>query len=83
MSPFVVKFLVRPGCHLCDDARPVVAAEVGRAGGMVIEIDIESDDSLLKEYGLRIPVALGPDGSVLAEGIINRGHLRDAFKKIG
>ncbi len=76
-------FLTRPGCHLCDDARPVVLAAAASAGAVVEERDVESDDRLLANYGLRIPVVLAPDGSVLAEGIIgNRRELAAAIRKL-
>ena len=42
----------RPGCHLCDDARTVLE----RVGEPFEEVDIESDDELLKRYLERIPV---------------------------
>jgi glutaredoxin len=46
----------RPGCHLCDVARRVIAAEQPRAGFDLAEIDISGDDALELEYGIRIPV---------------------------
>ena len=46
----------RPGCHLCDAARDVIAAERGHTAFAFEEIDIETSDDLLKEYGVRIPV---------------------------
>ena len=80
MSRFSVKFLVRVNCHLCDDARPIVDDEVGRAGGIVVEVDVDSDDVLVRDYGMRIPVVLAPDGSVLDEGLIDRKRLRKALR---
>lgn len=64
----MVKFLTRPGCHLCEEALPVVREAARRAGLEVKTVDVESDDALVAEYGLRIPVVLGPDGTVLWEG---------------
>jgi glutaredoxin len=46
----------RKGCHLCDEARAVLVA----IGEPFDDVDIESDDDLLKRYLERIPViALG------------------------
>jgi len=59
----------------------MVAREIGRAGGSVVETDIEGDDQLTSDYGMRIPVVLGPDGTVLDEGIINGKRLRAALRK--
>lgn len=51
----------RPGCHLCDAAREVIMAERGRSDFGFEEIDIETSDELLKEYGIRIPVVTVDD----------------------
>ena len=46
----------RPGCHLCDTARDVILAERDRTDFAFEEVDIETSDDLLTEYGIRIPV---------------------------
>lgn len=46
----------RPGCHLCDEARAVVLGARRRTPFGFEEVDIETDDDLLREYGVRIPV---------------------------
>jgi glutaredoxin len=51
-----VTLFTRPGCHLCDEARAVVLEERERSAFELEEIDIESSDALIEEYGLRIPV---------------------------
>ena len=71
MSGFTVRFLTRPECHLCDDARPLVHRAAARFSLTVDEIDVDGDDALLAKYGLRIPVVLGPDDTVVAEGVID------------
>jgi glutaredoxin len=48
----------RPGCHLCDEARAVIDAARLRTPFDLDEIDIEVDDELVKEYGIRIPVVV-------------------------
>ena len=60
LSDFSVTFLTRKGCHLCDEARPVLARAIRRLGVAVNEVDIDTDDRLTAEYGLRIPVVLDP-----------------------
>jgi len=71
LSDLILTFLIRPECHLCDDARALVAREAKRAGAMVEEVDVDTDDRLIALYGLRIPVVLGPGEVVVAEGVIN------------
>ena len=51
-----VVLYARPGCHLCDVAREAVLALRERAGFAFEEIDIEPDETLELEYGIRIPV---------------------------
>ena len=61
----------RPGCHLCDDAR--LALE--RVGHPFEEIDIESDDDLLRRYLERIPV-VALDGEELYDFEVDEQDLR-------
>jgi glutaredoxin len=46
----------RAGCHLCDVAREIVLTQRERLGFEFQEIDIEADDDLELDYGIRIPV---------------------------
>ena len=50
---------------------------------MLSEIDIDSDDDLIKVFGMRIPVLLDPKGRVLAEGMIEDRILRKQLKRAG
>ncbi len=46
----------KPGCHLCDDARTVVAAVCAELGVAWEEVDITSDPELNARYWEQIPV---------------------------
>jgi len=46
----------RPGCHLCDDARAVIARVCAELGESFTEVDIDSDPALLDRFGEEIPV---------------------------
>lgn len=48
----------RPGCHLCDDARAVVAAVTEPLGVAWREVSIEDDPALADRYAEEIPVVL-------------------------
>lgn len=48
----------RERCGLCDEAREVILAEGERTPFAFEEVDIEGDDALEMEYGIRIPVVL-------------------------
>jgi glutaredoxin len=64
----------RSGCHLCDEARAVLEAERARTAFELVEIDIETDDELVKEYGIRIPV-VAIDGVERFEIAVDPGEL--------
>lgn len=79
----MVTLLTRRECGLCDQARPLVAGAVGRLGGELVELDIDSDPDLARRFGNRIPVVLGPDEEVVAEGAISDERaLRRSLKRL-
>ena len=53
-----VTLYTRPGCHLCDDARVVVARVCAELGETFVEVDITTDDDLQDRFGEEIPVTL-------------------------
>jgi hypothetical protein len=53
-----VTLVGRPGCHLCDDAREVVASVCAETGAAWVEASIDDDPALMDEYWERIPVVL-------------------------
>jgi len=61
----------RSGCHLCDEARIVLE----RIGHPFAEVDIESDDGLLRRYLERIPV-VALDGQELYDFVVDEADLR-------
>ena len=54
-SPRVVLY-GRPGCHLCDDAREVVARVCAELGEEWAEVDITTDAGLESRFGEEVPV---------------------------
>lgn len=61
-------FYTRSSCHLCESALPHAqrAAKVFRRRLEVVDID--TDDDLVVEFGLRVPVLTTSGGRVIAEG---------------
>lgn len=53
-----ITLLARPGCHLCDDAREVIAAVAADLGVTWEERDITQSAADLREYWEKIPVTL-------------------------
>ena len=54
----VITLLSRPGCHLCDDAREVIARVAAELDVPWEELDITKSDSDLRKYWDMIPVTL-------------------------
>ncbi|UCM89549.1 glutaredoxin family protein [Streptomyces marincola] len=54
----LVTLIGKPGCHLCDDARRVVAEVCERTGAAWEEKDITRDEELHRRYWEQIPVVL-------------------------
>ena len=48
----------RPGCHLCDEMKAVVARVARRVPMEVEQVDISGDAELEGLYGLEIPVLM-------------------------
>ncbi|HKR14355.1 MAG TPA: glutaredoxin family protein [Pyrinomonadaceae bacterium] len=46
----------RPGCHLCDEAKQAIQSAGCSDRFTLAEVNIESDDELLKKYKYDIPV---------------------------
>jgi glutaredoxin len=64
----------RPGCCLCDDAREILErVRLGRPF-VLSEVDIETDDALLRAYLERIPVVT-IDGVEAFELFVNEAEL--------
>jgi len=54
----VLTIYSRPGCHLCDDMKDVIA-RVARTRRLIVEdVDISGNQDLEARYGLEIPVLL-------------------------
>jgi len=54
----VITLLSRAGCHLCDDAREVIARVAAELDVPWEELDITTSDSNLRQYWDQIPVTL-------------------------
>jgi glutaredoxin len=66
----------RPDCHLCDEAR--AGLESLRSEGVdfeLEEVDIDSEEELLRRYLERIPV-IELNGEIVSELFLDTGDLR-------
>jgi hypothetical protein len=53
-----ITLIGKPGCHLCDDAREVVARVAAETGTQWNELSILDDSDLAARYWEQIPVVL-------------------------
>ncbi len=79
MSVPRITLLSRPGCHLCDDARTVIAAVAADLGVAWDERDITQSEDDLREYWDKIPVTL-VDGTQHDFWRVSEARLRQALR---
>jgi glutaredoxin len=76
-----VRLLTRPGCHLCDEARAVVAQVCGELGEAYEEVDIDAatqDPGLRRRYTDEVPVTF-VDGAQHDYWRVDPARLRTAL----
>jgi c-di-GMP-related signal transduction protein len=73
----------RPGCHLCEEAIEAIVGLHGEGYRFALhEVDIESDDLLLRRHLERIPV-VEVDGVVVSELVLDQADLRAKLDTVG
>jgi glutaredoxin len=66
----------RPDCHLCDEARAGLEKLLADGASFELEeVDIDSDDELLRRYLERIPV-VELEGEIVSELWLDENGLR-------
>jgi len=73
-----VTLLGKSGCHLCDDARAVIARVCADLGVDWAEVDITTDEALFERYRDEIPVTL-VDGEQHDIWYVSEDRLRRAL----
>ena len=58
MEAVRITLLTRSGCHLCEFAREAVARVHAATGAGWVEVDVDTDPELQRDYGSRVPVVL-------------------------
>jgi glutaredoxin len=71
----------KPGCHLCAEARAVVARVVAERGVELREVDVATDPGLHREYGERIPV-VEVDGEEVFELHVDAEGLKERLDRV-
>jgi glutaredoxin len=79
----VVTLYSRPECHLCAEALDsIVAMHAEGYRFELVEVDIESDDSLLRRMLERIPV-VEIDGDFVSELVLDEAAVRARLDTVG
>ena len=71
----------KPDCHLCEEARSVVATVRRERPFELVEVDITTDPLLHSKYGERIPV-LEVDGEEAFEYLVEPEELRRMLDRV-
>jgi hypothetical protein len=74
-----VTLIGKPGCHLCDTARDIVASVTAEVGITWNEVSILDDRELFERYGEQIPVVL-VDGEPHDYWRVDERRLRQALR---
>ena len=77
----VVTLYGKPGCHLCDEARAVVADVRRERPFDLREVDVTANPSLHARYGERIPV-VAIDGEEAFEYLVEPEELRRMLDRV-
>jgi len=73
----------RPGCHLCEEAlEQIIALHEQGYRFDLHEVDIESNDQLLRRHLERIPV-VEVDGMEVSELILDRAAVKARLDTVG
>jgi hypothetical protein len=70
----------KPGCHLCDEMKQVIAAVRARTPLTLDVVDISTDPGLMDLYGLEIPVLM-IDGRKAAKYRVTEHELEAKLKR--
>ncbi|HET7279261.1 MAG TPA: glutaredoxin family protein [Dermatophilaceae bacterium] len=73
-----ITLIGKPGCHLCDDARVVIARVADELGESWDEVSVLDHPELREKYAEEIPVTL-VDGRQVDYWRIDEGRLRRAL----
>ena len=73
-APLELVLYTRPGCHLCDEMKAVIAGALRGVEHTLAEVDVDGDPELARRHGLSIPV-LAIDGRIAFKGRLTAAEL--------
>ncbi len=75
MSVPIIHFYTKKNCPLCEEAKDLLKLLQREITFTLLEVDIYSNDKLLEQYGLMIPV-VEINGQVIQYGHVNLDEIR-------
>jgi glutaredoxin len=79
-APRAITLYTRAGCHLCDEAKAVIAPLVPQFGASLREVDIDQDPILRARYTNDVPVIF-VGSRFLAKHRVDRESLRRELER--
>ena len=79
-GPIELVLYSRPGCHLCDEMKELIAQVLGDFEASLREVDVSTNPELETDYGEQIPVLL-VDGKKAFKFRTTRDALRERLQK--
>lgn len=79
-GPIELVLYSRPGCHLCDEMKGLIAQVLGDFEASLREVDVSTDPALEADYGEQIPVLL-VDGKKAFKYRTTRDALRERLRR--
>ena len=80
MSAVKVTLLVREGCHLCEEFEQTLVEEYGADAFEIARADVDSNPDWQRRYGLKIPVLLADDGSLVCASFVDFDAVRELLR---
>ena len=71
----VVTFITRNNCPLCEKGWEILSSVAARYRVEVVARDVDTDESLFKQFSDRVPVVATVDGSIVDEGNLSESRL--------
>lgn len=78
----LLELMTTEGCHLCDQALPLLVSGIDSTKYEVDLVDIAFDDELLNQYATRIPVLVDPQTKQSLDWPFNDAQLADFIELI-
>ena len=78
----LLELMTTEGCHLCDQALPLLVSGIDPSKYEVDLVDIAFDDELMNQYATRIPVLVDPQSKQSLDWPFDAEQLAQFIKSV-